>query len=121
MGRSTREEWAARVARWKDSALTATEFATEIGVSAHSLSWWKWRLASTARSDPPKRALARRTTLPIARPLPAISPLTFVEMTASTETDPLEVVLPSEVRIRVRPGFDAATLGRLLDVLEARR
>jgi hypothetical protein len=51
----------------------------------------------------------------------AISPLTFVEMTAAPETDRLEVVLASSVRIRVRPGFDSATLGRLLDVLEARR
>jgi hypothetical protein len=33
MDRSTREEWAARIARWKDSGLTAAEFASEIGVS----------------------------------------------------------------------------------------
>jgi hypothetical protein len=42
-------------------------------------------------------------------------------MTAAVDVDRLEVVLPSGVRIRVRPGFDADTLGRLLDVLEARR
>jgi hypothetical protein len=50
-----------------------------------------------------------------------ISPLTFVEMSDPIEGEALEVVLPSRVRIRVRPGFDVATLGRLLDVLEARR
>ena len=122
MGRSTREEWATRVARWKDSGLTATEFASEVGVSAHSLSWWKWRLTSPARAERPKRALARRAPQPMGGPTAtAISPLTFVEMTAAPETDRLEVVLPSSVRIRVRPGFDGATLGRLLDVLEARR
>jgi hypothetical protein len=46
--------------------------------------------------------------------------LTFVEMTAPIATEALEVVLPTTVRIRVRPGFDDATLGRLLDVLERR-
>lgn len=122
MGRSTREEWATRVARWKDSGLTATEFASEVGVSAHSLSWWKWRLTSQARAERPKRALARRAAQPMGEPTAtAISPLTFVEMTAAPETDRLEVVLASSVRIRVRPGFEGATLGRLLDVLEARR
>lgn len=121
MSRSTREEWAARVARWRASGLTATKFASEVGISARSLSWWKWRLASKPGSDSPKRALARRIPRPIAPPATTISPLTFVEMSAVSETDRLEVVLPSRVRIRVRPGFDASTLGRLLDVLEARR
>src|SRR5579859_6756623 len=121
MERSTREEWAARVTRWKDSGLTAAEFASELGISARSLSWWSWRLASKTRSSPPKRALVRRPPESIGRTQTprAISPLTFVEMTATPETDRLEVVLPSSVRIRVHPGFDSATLGRLLDVLEA--
>jgi hypothetical protein len=42
-------------------------------------------------------------------------------MTAPVTVDKLEVVLPSTIRVCVRPGFDAATLGRLLDVLEQRR
>jgi hypothetical protein len=37
------------------------------------------------------------------------------------DTDRLEVVLASSVRIRVRPGFDSTTLGRLLEVLEPKR
>jgi hypothetical protein len=63
----------------------------------------------------------RRTRAPIAKRPTAITPLTFVEMPAGMEAEPLEVVLPSSVRIRVRPGFDSPTLGRLLDVLESRR
>jgi hypothetical protein len=58
---------------------------------------------------------------PIAKVPTQISPLTFVEMAAVIDAQPLEVVLPSSVRIRVRPGFDSPTLGRLLDVLESRR
>ena len=120
MARTTRVEWAARIARWKDSGKSASQFAAEIGVRTRTLSWWKWRLASTTAASPPKRALVRRPAAPVTK-APPISPLTFVEMSAVVEHDRLEVVLPSSVRVRVRPGFDGATLARLLDVLEARR
>jgi hypothetical protein len=85
MGRSTREEWAARVARWKDSGLTAAEYASELGISARSLAWWKWRLGSKTPSDSPGRALTRRAPEARARATagaatPPISPLTFVEI-----------------------------------------
>ena len=81
--------------------------------------WWKWRL----RSD-----LAERTTRSAklgalavrARPT-AISPLTFIEMTSAVRSEALEVVLPTDVRVRVPSTFDAGALSRLLDVLEKRR
>jgi hypothetical protein len=116
MDRTTREEWAARIARWKDSGLTAAEFASEIGVRARTLSWWKWRLSSKKQESPKG---ARRAAGSLGKAT-RISPLTFVEMTA-IDTDRLEVVLASSVRIRVRPGFDSTTLGRLLEVLEPKR
>jgi hypothetical protein len=46
MERVSREAWAKRVERWRDSGLSAAEYAAEIGVKAHTLSWWKWRLGS---------------------------------------------------------------------------
>ncbi len=46
MERVSRETWSKRVERWKDSGLTAAEYAAEAGINAHSLSWWKWRLGS---------------------------------------------------------------------------
>jgi transposase len=114
MERVSREAWAKRVERWQDSGLTAKEYAAEAGINAHSLSWWKWRLSSgaTARGREPGR---RRST-----PSATTSPLTFVEMTTAVAREPLEVVLPSSIRILVPPTFDAPTLGRLLDVLERR-
>jgi hypothetical protein len=42
-------------------------------------------------------------------------------MSAAIVREPLEVVLPSTVRVRVPIGFDDTTLGRLLDLLERRR
>jgi hypothetical protein len=118
MERASRETWAKRVERWKESGLTAKEYAAELGINAHSLSWWRWRLGAgevkpTAR---PRRAIRNATPTTISTP-----PLTFVEMTAAAATEPLEVVLPSSIRIRVPSSFEASTLGRLLDVLEQRR
>lgn len=43
------EVWAKRIERWRDSGLTATEFAAEVGVNAKSLSHWKWRLHKGAQ------------------------------------------------------------------------
>jgi transposase-like protein len=107
------------VARWKDSGLSAAAFAAQIGVNPHTLTWWKRQLASKAVSDSAKRTLACRPAGPTPERTTS-SPLTFVELTAALETDALEVVLASSVRIRVRRDFDGPTLGRLLDVLERR-
>jgi transposase len=119
MARSdVREVWAKRVERWKDSGLTAKEFATELGVSPHSLSWWKWRLNSTPRET----AKARRTE-PRSKPKPTtatVSPLTFVEMTSAVRGESIEVVLTTGVRIRLPSDFEASSLERLLGVLERR-
>jgi hypothetical protein len=115
MDRTRREEWAKRVERWKDSELSAKEFAAELGISARSLTWWKWRLGSLASA---KQAPDGRASAAIAR-RSRLSPLTFVEM-AAVSGEPIEIALPSRICIRVRPGFDDATLRRVLDALERR-
>jgi transposase len=118
---AAREQWAKRVERWKDSGLSAKEFAAETGINANSLSWWRWQLSKgTEVPEPRRRRRSRTATGAIAQP-PPLSPMTFVEMTAPASLDKLEVVLASTIRVCVRPGFDAVTLGRLLDVLEQRR
>jgi hypothetical protein len=89
--------------------------------------WWRWRLAKGTQWEAPKRtkrtkrALVRRPRATIAKTPTKVSPLAFVEMAAVVDAEPLEVVMPSSIRIRVRAGFDSPTLGRLLDVLESRR
>ena len=37
--KTTREEWSKRIERWKDTGLSAKDFANETGISARSLSW----------------------------------------------------------------------------------
>ena len=115
MDRTSREVWAKRVERWGDSGLTAKEYAAELGIKAHSLTWWKWRLSSGATTQG-RRSRTRRA--PTTRA--AATPLTFVEVTSAAAPEPFEVVLRSSVRIRVPSTFDGPTLARLLDVLEPR-
>jgi hypothetical protein len=37
MDRESRETWAKRVERWRDSGLTAKEYAAELGINVRSL------------------------------------------------------------------------------------
>lgn len=106
MGRETRAAWAARVARWEQSGLTAERFATRERVNPRTLRFWKWKLRAT-----PEPALAS----------PPAQAVTFLELVGTTPSTALEVVLPAGYRVGVAPGFDAATLRTLLTVLEAPR
>lgn len=115
MDRTSREEWAKRVERWGDSGLTAKEYAAEIGIKAHTLSWWKWRLSSDTPAQGRRRRARRAPTAGAGA-----TPLTFVEMATAVTHEPLQVVLPSSIRILVPSTFDAPTLGRLLDVVGRR-
>lgn len=117
MQRETREVWAKRVERLRDSGLTPKEFAAETGVNAQTLAWWRYRLrADTKRSQGRPVAPTRRP--PPRPPEPATTPpVTFVEL-ATMPSAPLSVVLAGGREIRVPVGFDAPTLERLLGILE---
>jgi transposase len=118
---ATREKWAKRVERWRDSGLSAKEFAAQTGFNARSLTWWRWHLSNCdARPKPRRRRRSPEGSIAITT-APALPAMKFVEVSAPVSREGLEVVLSSAIRICVRPGFDATTLGRLLDVLEQRR
>jgi len=51
----TREEWAKRVERWKDSGLSLGEYSREVGISASSIMCWKRRLDADANTTPGER------------------------------------------------------------------
>jgi hypothetical protein len=77
-----RDQRTKRVERWKDSGLTAKEFAAETGINAQSLSRWRWHLSKdTDEPKPRRRRRSQGATGEITRS-PAPSPMTFVEMTA---------------------------------------
>lgn len=126
MSRSRRSEWLKRVERWRDSGLTAKEFAAETGLNASTLSYWKWRLgleqrATTGTAGPSKKAIGAKVKR--SRPAPT-SIATFAELPpmSTLNAEPLELALEgAPVRVRVPVGFDEETLVRVLRVLGAGR
>ena len=117
--KATREIWEKRVERWADSGLTANDYASELGISAASLKWWKWRLAAEADG----RTLAKKSGRRRVRRRASVTPMSFVEIPTPV-TSPrasIEVVLPSRVRIRLRGDVETSTLERVLALLERPR
>src|SRR5713101_624861 len=119
MRQERREVWVKRIEQWKESRLTAKEFAAQAGVNLNTLQSWKWRLAANAR----------RSLVSGARPSGA--PADFVEvvhpgvavparMATQEVAEPFELLFGNGLRLRVPERFDAATLHRLLATLESR-
>jgi transposase len=120
MERASREVWAKRVERWKDSGLTAKEFAAELDVSASSLTFWKWKLGRLAHGEPLK---PRKRRKPRAEGDAHTSPkfLQLVPTTAARDVSgSFEVVFVSGVVVRVPHDFDDSALTRLVGVLGGR-
>jgi transposase len=113
MARSTREEWAKRVRRWQRSGLTAKQFEARTGIKASTLSYWKWRLGKDGQRA---EGLAPRRSQEVPR-------VEFVEFQAAAMSamamTGIDVVAGRYV-VRVGAGFDAVTLGQVLDALEQR-
>ena len=92
------QQWRRRFGEWQASGLSVRAFCERRGLSAPS--FYAWR-----------RELARRDAQE-----PAFVPVRVVADDALTVT--LELVLAGGRKVRVPAGFDAATLQRLLAVLE---
>lgn len=126
MARATEKEWAQRLARWRRSGLTAKEFATQEGLKASTLAYWRWRLkraepahkgkscAATTTSAEPR---VRRQRGEVGRRDRAADFVGFELVTASAAGADVEVVVDGALRVRVASGFDEATLRRVLGVL----
>jgi transposase-like protein len=135
MGQDTRELWSKRVERWKDSGLSAREFASEMGINAQTLSYWRWKLGKKATKAPSKRrptAFVEVVAEPAVELAPRVverdqreerpEPLEIVlrdELRIQREErpEPLEIVLRDELRIRVPVHFDAEALRRVVATL----
>jgi hypothetical protein len=108
-------EWRERIERWKSSGLKAKEFAATENLSARSLTWWHWRLHRTSEVPGPTVKKRRRATKK------GQDALSFVPVVLrSSESAPMDLILPGEIHVRIRADFDEATLLRLLRVLGSR-
>jgi len=129
MERANATEWAKRVERWKDSGLTAKEFAAQCGLKASMLSYWQWKLraGNGSRGGTSKQTSKRQAASSGSEASAGFSvtaPMRIVELPASAVASPvpcLELVLDRGVRVCVPTGFDEPTLTRLLRVVEAAR
>jgi len=103
---SRADYWRERIRACEASGLSAARFCRERSLSVSGYHWWK-------------RELKRRemTVRPGVTPVPPFAEV-HVTPPRSVETVAIEVVLPGERRVRVYPGFDEATLARVLAVVE---
>lgn len=122
MARASRAEWIKRVQRWRDSGLTAQEYAAETGLNANTLQNWGWRLRSETRPGratmtAPRRTRAGRSEterVPVVEVVGATMASAPAAPTASYE------LVVSGVVVRVPAIFDGDSLRQLLRVLESR-
>jgi transposase len=119
MARATREIWADRIRRWRQSGLTAARYAERTGLNANTLRHWNWLLGKTGRRRR-AAASAQRTQAPtFVEIFAGMTPPTPSENDAH-RAEPFELVLREGVRLRIATSFDAAALRRLLDVVGGR-
>jgi transposase-like protein len=99
--------WLKRVQRWQRSPLCVREFCQQHGISESNFYAWRRVLRERGLIDEQ------------AQPAEAATPA-FVKLTLAAEptaASAVELVLGQRV-LRVRPGFDAATLLELVRLLE---
>ena len=112
MEQTRREIWAKRVERWRESGLSAKEFAAETGVNHHSLGKWRWKLAEGRETEP--RSSGREKTS-------SSKPVEFIELVGAKQKselkDRFEVVFAGGATLRVPPKFDPEVLKQLVVVL----
>ena len=120
--RTSRDEWARRVERWGRSGLTAKAFAEQTGVNAHTLKFWRWRLAFEAKQAAaivPAKARGRRADVPFVEVVAAPA----AGLPSGKLVDGLELLLPGGLRLRMPMGLDEVGLAcvvALVAALEAR-
>ena len=83
-------------------------WAREQGISRDALEYWRRQFSTEVVSR--ERSKGPLTLIAVQPATPALSPF------------PIEIILDTRLNLRLSlsPGFDAGSLARLLDVLEAR-
>jgi transposase len=107
--------WRDHIASWKSSGLSLRLYSERHGLKAGTLGYWNSRLKAQAADAPAPRggSDAQTTFLAVQVAEPTVT-------MPEPRDDRIELALPGGCIVRVGRGFDAATLDRLLDVVERR-
>lgn len=114
MARASREVWLRRIERFRDSGLTAAEFAAEIGVNVNTLKNWIWRVSSEAKPaeaacGAEQRTVSAATESKRSRKSASRRASPMVEVVGALPTPPsagYELALPSGVSLRLPTDFE---------------
>lgn len=109
--------WRRVLERWRTSGLPKTKFARQEGISPDVVGWWHAEIRRRDRTQRLTPAPAGRRSASARRP--TFLPVRVVEPTPSPSPEALEILAGGHT-VRIRPGFDAGTLQRLIAVLEDR-
>jgi hypothetical protein len=120
--------WRRTVGRWRRSGLNVRDFCAEAGVTEPAFYHWRRELAKregppTAAGRPAKRAADRGPGSGVKRGGTArFVPVRVVvdDVLSPGVASPLELHLPSGVRLCVPAGFDRQTLADVLAALDQR-
>jgi hypothetical protein len=115
--RRTRTEAEQLLDAFESSGLRRREFCQQYGVAMGTLDVWRKRRRQE-RSRFASKRLGRRSKLHIDKEVAISGKLVAVEIAGRPSDGKLSVVLPRGQRVDVFEGFDAATLERLLGVLD---
>ncbi len=107
---ANRQRWGTKVEAWRTSGKRLSTWAREQGISRDALEYWKQQFSDKASASVRDRSNGPLTLIPVQPALPALPPSS------------IEILLETRpcLRLSLSPGFDAASLARVLDVLEAR-
>lgn len=114
-GRRTRAQWRQLVEGFSDSGgVTQAHYCQRHGISVASFHRWRnhFRQASVAEGT---RAQARAQ---VGEPLRLVPVELLGEAVAVGAAQALTLVFASGVRVQVNPGFDVATLARVVGLLQ---
>lgn len=115
--RAQREEhWRRVLALQAQSGLSKADFCRrEVTVKESALSWWARELKERDRPPRSPKARSKRKT-----PRDAFVPVRVIQVAPVDTASTLEVVTRSGLVIRLKPGFDPATLRSVVAALEGR-
>src|SRR5690242_7721285 len=106
--------WRGHVGAWRSGGRSRREYCAAHGLSRKTFDWWAWRLD---RADREAGGPDGEEAAPHFLPVGLADAPEAVTAPAAGEDERIEIALPDGVVVRVGPGFDAAALHRVLDVL----